>query len=79
LNPQDAKEHAMDRKMKFLWMQDVLEHLEESFDQWRAAEARDDRLMAEVVERDLEELRRLCQQMKQETRQAAPRRLAALV
>lgn len=69
----------MDRKDKFLWMQDVLEHLGDSFEEWRRADSHDERYLAEAVERDLEEFRRLCRSMKQESRSTAPRRQAALV
>jgi hypothetical protein len=69
----------MDRKSKFLWMKDVLEHLADSFEEWRRADSHDERFLAEAVERDLEEFRRLCITMKQELRSTSPRRQTALV
>ena len=69
----------MDRKTKFLWMKDVLEHLGDSFEEWRRADSREERYLADAVERDLEEFRRLCSSLKQESRSMAPRRQAALV
>jgi hypothetical protein len=69
----------MDRKTQFLWMKDVLEHLGDSFEEWRRSDSHDERYLAEAVQRDLEEFQRLCKSMKQANRSSAPRREAVLV
>ena len=65
----------MDRHSKLLWMKEVLEHLDDCHRQWQFAEdAAAGRYLAEAVERDLDELRRLCESLKKESPPHALRR-----
>ena len=68
----------MDRNAKFLWMKDILEHLEDCFEQWQQADARSERFLAETIERDLEEFRRLCRSVRRDHAPAGQCRQAAL-
>jgi hypothetical protein len=67
----------MDRKTKLLWMKDILEHLGECCDEWQLADPQSERFLAEAIERDLEEFRRLCSSLRRETHSATRRRQAA--
>jgi hypothetical protein len=67
----------MDRKTKLLWMKDILEHLGDCFDEWQLAEPHNERFLAEAIERDLDEFRRLCSSLRREG-SPAPRRQAAI-
>lgn len=58
----------MDRKTRFLWMKDVLEHLAVSVDEWQRADCCEERFLSESVERDLQEFRRLYSSMRREPR-----------
>jgi hypothetical protein len=51
---------AMNRRAKFLWMKEILEHLDECHRQWQYADDQTERYLAEAMKRDLEEVRRLC-------------------
>jgi hypothetical protein len=72
-------DHRMDRKHRFLCMRDILEHLGDCFDEWEQANSRDERFLAETIERDLDQFRRLCNSLRQDARSSTPRRQAALV
>jgi hypothetical protein len=50
----------MDRRGKLLLMQNILERLGDCCDEWQRADTRCERLLADSVERDLTEFRRLC-------------------
>lgn len=58
----------MDRQARLLWMKEVLEHLDECHRQWQFADDEIERYLADAMERDLEELRRICRSLKQESR-----------
>ena len=67
----------MDRKTKILCMKDILEHLGDCFDEWQQADSQDERYLADSIERDLNEFRRLCHSMRRDTGSQTPRRQAA--
>jgi hypothetical protein len=50
----------MERKQKLMSMQDILEHLGGCFEEWQAADDHTERYLAEAIERDLNEFRKLC-------------------
>ena len=54
----------MDRKTKFLWMKDILDHLGDCFEQWQGADDRTERYLADSMQRDLDEFRRLCESLR---------------
>ncbi|HEX4148905.1 MAG TPA: hypothetical protein VHY20_07955 [Pirellulales bacterium] len=68
---------TMDRQARFLWMQDLLEHLGACHEQWPAAEPAVERFLADAVRRDLDELRRLCDSLVDEQSYRPSDRLAA--
>ena len=49
----------MDRQNKLMWMKDLLDHLSLCCDEWQGAEGRMERYLADSIERDLDEFRRL--------------------
>jgi hypothetical protein len=67
----------MDRKNKLLCMKDILEHLGDCFDQWQGAEGRSERFLAESIERDVSEFRRLCDSLRNEVSRPSRQRVAA--
>lgn len=67
----------MERRAKFLWMQDVLDHLTRSFQAWEIADDRDERILAETVRRDLDEIRRICESLRGEMHAGGQRQLVA--
>jgi hypothetical protein len=56
----------MNRRAKFLWMKEILEHLDECHRQWQHADDRAEHYLAEAMKRDLEEVRRLCDSLRGE-------------
>jgi hypothetical protein len=58
----------MTRQSKFLWMKDLLEHMQSCHEQWETADERRERMLAETMRRDLEEIRRLCDSLLCEAR-----------
>jgi hypothetical protein len=68
----------MDRKTKLLWMKDILEHLGDCFEEWQLADPQSERFLAEAIERDLDEFRRLCSSLRRDASPALRRRQAAL-
>ena len=56
----------MDRHHKFLWMRDILEHIESCYDEWQQTEGEGERRLAEMIQRDLEQCRRLCDSLRRE-------------
>ena len=62
----------MDRNQTLL-MKDILEHVQECFDQWQQADARTSRFLVEAIDRDLHEFRRLCGSLRCENH-SPPRR-----
>lgn len=58
----------MDRRSTFLWMRDILDHLSTCCEQWEDADADSERFLAESMRRDMDELRRLCQTVRQTSR-----------
>jgi hypothetical protein len=69
----------MDRKNKLLWMKDILEHLTDSVNDLQRAEADEERFLADAVQRDLEEFRRLFGSLRRDARCSAENRRAILV
>jgi uncharacterized membrane protein YccC len=67
----------MDRQATFLWMQDLLEHLNSCHEQWQLADARTEHYLADSMRRDLDELRRLCETLRGAGRVARGTALAA--
>ena len=53
----------MDRRTKFLWMKDILDHLGHCYEQWQVADEMNEQFLAESVKRDLNEFRRLCESL----------------
>jgi hypothetical protein len=58
-------------------MKDVLDHMSECFDQWQLADSQNERFLAGAVERDLEELRRLCASLQREAQPPLRRQAVA--
>ncbi|HUY90272.1 MAG TPA: hypothetical protein VMV10_16160 [Pirellulales bacterium] len=56
----------MTRQAKFLWMKEILAHLDDCHHQWQFAEGRAEHYLAEAMKRDLEEVRRLCDSLRSE-------------
>ena len=54
----------MDRHAKFVWMKEVLEHLNECHQEWEAADGQAERFLAESMRRDLDEVRRICESLR---------------
>lgn len=54
----------MDRRHKLLLMRDILDHLNDCFDQWRSVEPGSASYLAETIERDLAQFSRLCDSMR---------------
>jgi hypothetical protein len=62
---QDAhKGFTMHRQTTMLWMKDILEHLGNCFDQWQSADPASEHFLAQSMERDLNEFRRLCEALR---------------
>jgi len=60
----------MTRQAKFLWMKEILEHLDDCHRQWQVAEGRAEQYLAESIKRDLDEVRRLCESLRSEPTRA---------
>ncbi|MGC3971496.1 MAG: hypothetical protein QM775_30385 [Pirellulales bacterium] len=56
----------MTRQSKFLWMKDLLEHMQSCHEQWQSADERRERILAESMRRDIQEFRRLCDSLEGE-------------
>ena len=56
----------MTRQAKFLWMKEILEHLDDCHRQWQFAEGRTEQFLADAIHRDLDEFRRLCDSLRSE-------------
>lgn len=54
----------MDRRAKFLWMKEILDHLGHCYEQWQVADELSEHFLAESVKRDLTEFRRLCESLR---------------
>lgn len=54
----------MDRHRKFLWMRDIIEHIESCYDEWRQTEGDGERRLADMIQRDLDQCRRLCESLR---------------
>lgn len=68
---------ALTRQEKFHWMKDILEHLGDCYEQLQMADPDSDHYLAESINRDLEEFRRLCNSLRRDGREVASR--AAMV
>ena len=47
-----------------MWMKDILEHVTECHREWQTADGRLEQYLAESIQRDLDEIRRLCQSLR---------------
>ena len=65
----------MDRHSKFVWMKEVLEHLNECHQEWETADGQAEHFLAESMRRDLDEVRRICESLRANSPQS--NRLAA--
>jgi hypothetical protein len=54
----------MDRQATFLWMRDLLEHVNALHDQWENGDARSDAYVGDMMCRELDELRRACENLR---------------
>ena len=61
----------MDRHATFLWMKDLLEHLQQCHEQWEVADDLGEGHWHSAMQRDLGELRRLCDSLRRESRSLA--------
>jgi hypothetical protein len=66
----------MDRHAKFLWMKEVLDHINECHAQWQSAQGQSERYLAETMRRDLDEIRRICELIRRDCGQRAPMSVA---
>jgi hypothetical protein len=57
----------MTRQDKFLWMKDLLEHMEWCHEQWETADERMESFLAESLRRDIDEFRRICDSLRTAT------------
>ncbi len=57
----------MDRHAKFVWMKEVLERLSDCQSEWETAQGPTERFLAESIKRDLDEVRRICHSLRNET------------
>lgn len=59
----------MDRRKKFLWMREILEHLAACCEQWQEEDAEQNtEYLAAAIQRDLDEARRVAQSLAREAR-----------
>lgn len=56
----------MSREEALLWMRGLLDHLDHCHDQWCEAEGETANYLLESVERDLNEMGRLCQTLRRD-------------
>jgi hypothetical protein len=61
-------ELPMDRRTRFLWMKELVEHLGRCSEQWQHAEASAAGFLADAVERDLAEFQRICRSLRTDAR-----------
>ena len=54
----------MDRHSTYLWMKDLLEHLGTCYDSWDQSEGCSRQFLADSIQRDLTEFRRLCEDLR---------------
>lgn len=57
----------MTRHAKFLWMKDVLEHMGRCHEQWQSADQRMETFLADSLRRDIDEFRRICDSLRNES------------
>ncbi len=67
----------MNRHAKLLWMKEVLEHLDDCHRQWLLADDDAGRYLAEAMKRDLDEVRRLCDSLQNESSPRSRQRTVA--
>lgn len=67
----------MDRHAKFVWMKEVLERLSDCQREWETAEGPTERFLADSIKRDLDEVRRLCDSLRQDGAGSSVRRRMA--
>lgn len=67
----------MTRQEKFHWMKDILDHLGDCYEQLQQVDPDSDRYLAESINRDLEEFRRLCNSLRRDRRDVARRHAMA--
>lgn len=66
----------MDRHAKFVWMKEVLERLGDCQREWETAEGATERFLADSIKRDLDEVRRICDSLRQDSPVYQRRRVA---
>lgn len=66
----------MDRHAKFVWMKEVLERLSDCQREWEIAEGPTARFLADSIKRDLDEVRRICESLRQDNSSCQRRRVA---
>ncbi|MEX2121269.1 MAG: hypothetical protein WD847_16875 [Pirellulales bacterium] len=54
----------MNRRARLMWMKDILEHMTECHREWQTADGRVEQYLADSIQRDLDEVRRLCQSLR---------------
>jgi hypothetical protein len=54
----------MDRRSKLLFMKDILDHMQTCFDEWQAADGSASSFLADSIDRDLNEFRRMCHSLR---------------
>lgn len=64
---------TLTRQEKFCWMKDILEHLGNCYEQLQMSDPDSDRYLAESINRDLEEFRRLCNSLRRDSHEVASR------
>lgn len=57
----------MDRHAKFLWMKDLLDHLQDCHEQWENTDPAAEGHWYAAMQRDMSELRRLCESLRNES------------
>lgn len=57
----------MSRNAKFMWMRDLLDHMGRCQEQWQSADACLETFLADSLRRDLDEFRRICDSLRNES------------
>lgn len=69
----------MDRRAQLLRMKDILEHLGDCYEQWHSVEPGSQMLLADMMKRDLDQCRRLCESLRRESQSMALANQAAMI
>lgn len=57
----------MDRQTRLLWMNDILDHLTHSYEEWKQCDEQTEQYLADSIKRDLSEFSRLCDAVRSES------------